>query len=99
MTVDTKHGVIIGVDCYPTNQRESDNILERLKRQPCKYQEIGLDGGYDIGVVHRRLELLGTQGCSAIREYQSNAMKKGFRMRKKQIALYVDMENIQYFRN
>ena len=53
-------------------------ILEHLKGQPCKYQEIGLDGGYDIGAVHRGLELLGIQGYTAIREYQNNAMKKGF---------------------
>ena len=78
MTVDTRHGIITGVDCYPANQRESDIILEHLKGQPCKYQEIGLDGGYDIGAVHRGLELLGVQGYTAIREYQNNAMKKGF---------------------
>lgn len=41
MTVDTRHGIITGVDCYPANQRESDIILEHLKGQPCKYQEIG----------------------------------------------------------
>ena len=28
MTVDTKHGIITGVDCYPANRRESDIILE-----------------------------------------------------------------------
>lgn len=78
MTVDTRHGIITGVDCYPANQRESDIILEHLKGQPCKYQEIGLDGGYDIGAVHRGLELLGVQGYTAIREYPNNAMKKGF---------------------
>lgn len=78
MTVDTKHGIITGVNCYPANQRESDIILEHLKGQPCKYQEIGLDGGYDIGAVHRGLELLGIQGYTAIREYQNNVMKKGF---------------------
>ena len=44
--------------------------------QPCKYQEIGLDGGYDIGAVHRGLELLGVQGYTAIREYQNNARQK-----------------------
>lgn len=27
MTVDTSHGIITGVDCYPANQRESDIIL------------------------------------------------------------------------
>lgn len=78
MTVDTRHGIITGVDCYPANQRESDIILDHLKGQSCKYQEIGLDGGYDIGAVHRGLELLGVQGYTAIREYQNNAMKKGF---------------------
>ena len=36
MTVDTGHGIITGVDCYPANQRESDIILEHLKGQPCK---------------------------------------------------------------
>lgn len=78
MTVDTNHGIITGVDCYPANQRESDIILRHLKEQPCEYQEIGLDGGYDIGAVHRGLELLGINGYTAIREYQNNAMKKGF---------------------
>lgn len=43
------HGVITGVDCYPANQRESDIILGHLKEQPCEYQEIDLDGGYDMG--------------------------------------------------
>lgn len=92
--MDTSHGIITGVDCYPANRRESDMILEHLKGQPCKYQEIGLDGGYDIGAVHRGLELLGIQGYTAIREYQNNAMKKDSVMRKKPIALYVDRENI-----
>ena len=78
MTVDTSHGIITGVDCYPANQRESDIILNHLKGQPCTYQEIGLDGGYDIGAVHRELEILGINGYTAIREYQNNAMKKGF---------------------
>ena len=78
MTVDTSHGIITGVDCYPANQRESDIILEHLKEQLCRYQEIGLDGGYDIGAVHRGLELLGINGYTAIREYQNNAMKKSF---------------------
>ena len=42
MTVDTSHGIITGVDCYPANRRESDIILEHLKGQLCNYQEIGL---------------------------------------------------------
>lgn len=79
MTVDTSHGIITGVDCYPANQRESDMILKHLKEQPCEYQEICLDAGYDIGAVHRGLELLGINGYTATREYQNNAIKKGFR--------------------
>ena len=78
MTVDTKHGIITGVDCYPANKRESDIILEHLKNQPCRYQKIALDAGYDIGAVHRGLELLDIDGYTAVREYQNNAMKKGF---------------------
>ena len=79
MTVDTSHGIITGVDCYPANQRESDMILKHLKEQPCEYQEICLDAGYDIGAVHRGLELLGINGHTATREYQNNTIKKGFR--------------------
>ena len=44
MIVDTKHGIITGVDCYPANKRESDIILRHLKDQPCSYKEIALDG-------------------------------------------------------
>lgn len=54
-------------------------ILKHLKEQPCEYQEICLDAGYDIGAVHRGLELLGINGYTATREYQNNAIKKGFR--------------------
>lgn len=78
MTIDTQHGIITGVDCCPASQRESDIILKHLKKQLCNYKEIALDGGYDIGAVHRGLEILGVNGYTAIREYQNNAMKKGF---------------------
>ena len=66
MTVDASHGIITGVDCYPADQRESDIIPEHLKGQPCKYREIGLDGGYDIGAVHRGLSY---QGSMVMRLY------------------------------
>lgn len=66
MTVDTSHEIITGVNCYPANQRKSDIILEHLKEQPCEYQEIGLDGGYDIGAVHRGLDLLGINGYTTV---------------------------------
>ena len=80
--MNTRHGIIAGVDCYPANQRESDIILEHLKRQPCKYQEIGLDGGYDIGAVHRGLELLEIRdltsyGLSNAEKYMALAFECG----------------------
>ena len=78
MTVDTKHGIITGVDCYSANRWESDIILSHLKDQMCEYKEIALDGGYDIGAVHRGLKLLEINGYTAVQEYQNNAMKKGF---------------------
>lgn len=61
------------------NMKESlKSQLEHLKGQPGKYQEIGLDGGYDIGAVHRGLEILGINGFTAVKEYQNNALRKGF---------------------
>lgn len=82
MTVDTGHGIITGVDCYPANHRESDIILTRIKKQkealPVELKTLALDGGYDVGAVHRGLELLGIDGYTAIRVYQNNALKKGF---------------------
>lgn len=82
MTVDTDHGIITGVDCYRANHRESDIILNHIKKQketlPIDIKVIALDGGYDVGAVHRGLELLGIDGYTAIRVYQNNALKKGF---------------------
>ncbi|PWJ47973.1 transposase [Faecalicatena contorta] len=82
MTIDTANGIVTGVDCYAANHRESDLILNHLKKQkevlgyaPVK---LALDGGYDVGAVHRGLELLGVDGYTAIRTYQNNALKKGF---------------------
>lgn len=82
MTVDTAHGIITGVDCYPANHREIDIILEHIKKQKeelcLSIRTLALDGGYDVGAVHRGLELLGIDGYTAIRVYQNNALKKGF---------------------
>lgn len=83
MTVDTKNGIITGVDCYPANRRESDIILKHLKNQICSYKELALDGGYDIGAVHCGMELLGIDGYTAIWEYQNNVMRKGSRKHRK----------------
>ena len=99
ITVDTRYGTITELDRFPAIQRKSDIIQKHLKEPPPKYQEIGLDGGYDIGAVHKGLELSGVQGYTVIREYPNNAVKKDSFTRKKQTALYVDRKNIQPFRN
>ena len=82
MTIDTSHGIITGVYCYPANHRESDIILNHIKRQQedlsLTINRLALDGGYDIGAVHRGLDLLGIDGYTAIRIYQNNALRKGF---------------------
>lgn len=82
MTVDTGHGIITGVDCYPANRRESDIILAHLERQTAEtgieMKRIALDAGYDVGAVHRGLELLGITGYCCPRELHNHAMKKGF---------------------
>lgn len=78
----TDHGIVSGVDCYPANHRESDIILNHMKHQqedlPLVMKKLALDGGYDVGAVHRGLELIGIDGYTAVREYQNNALKKGF---------------------
>jgi IS5 family transposase len=82
MTVDTKHGIITGVDCYPANRRESDIILEHITKQiestDIAIQAVGIDAGYDIGAVHRGFELLGITDYCCPREMHNNALKKGF---------------------
>jgi len=83
MTVDTANGIVTGVDCHPANIRESDMLLNHLKKQKenlgYPIHTLALDGGYDVGAIHRGLELLEIDGYTAIRVYQNNALKKGFR--------------------
>ena len=66
MTVDTANGIITVVDCYPANRRESDIILKHIERQMqdngLDIKRLGLDAGYDVGAVHRGLEILGITG-------------------------------------
>ena len=82
MTVDTAYGIITGVDCYPANRRESDIILDHIQRQMTdtgiEIEQIALDAGYDVGAVHRGLELLDIIGYCSAREIHNHAMKKGF---------------------
>jgi len=82
MTVDTENGIITGVDCFPANRRESDIILKHVERQikenGLSIQKIGLDAGYDVGAVHRGLEILGITGYTSLRYAHNNPMKEGF---------------------
>jgi hypothetical protein len=82
VSVDTDHGIITGIDPYPANKRESDIILSHLKVQMAKtglkIKSVALDKGYDVGAVHRGLEILGIKGyCSSIKPI-SSAEKQGF---------------------
>ena len=82
MTVDTTNGIVIGVDCYPANRRESDIVLEHIKRikmdTGLTIESLALDAGYDVGAVHRGLEVLGITGYVSRREFHNAAMRKGF---------------------
>ena len=82
MTVDTDHGIITGVDCYPANRRESDIILIHLQQQMedtrLTINRLALDAGYDVGAVHRGCEHLGIVDYCCPRISHNNPMKKGF---------------------
>jgi hypothetical protein len=82
MTIDIKHGIITGVDCYPADQRESNIILQHLTSQiehtGITIDRIALDAGYDVGAVHRGFEHLGITDYCCPREIHNNALKKGF---------------------
>ena len=82
MTVDTANGIITGVDCYPANRRESDIILKHIERQTqdnrLGIKKLGLDAGYDVGAVHRGLEIMGITGYVSLRYAHNNPMKEVF---------------------
>ena len=80
-TVDTKNGIITGIDCYPANQSGSEIILKHVKNQVEKtgltIKNIALDAGYDVGAVHRGFELLGIVGYCATKDIHNTHIKKG----------------------
>jgi len=82
ITVDTKNGIITWMDCYPANRRESDIILKHIERQiqdnQIDIQKLGLDAGYDVGAVHRGLEIMGITGYPGLRFVHNNPMKEQF---------------------
>ena len=81
-TVDTKHGIVTGVDVYPANEKESLKILRHLEKQQntleMPFQNIALDRGYDTGAVHRGQELLGITGYIAPIKFPNTPQSKGF---------------------
>jgi len=82
-TVDCKHGIITGMDVYPANTKESSIVLRHLKDQMLDGQfaikRLALDGGYDIGAVHRGLELLGIEGYIPSIPYSNGPVQHGFK--------------------
>ena len=70
------------VDCYSANKRESDIVLKHIERQTKENQldikKIGLDAGYDVGAVHRGLEIMGITGYVSPRYAHNNPMKEEF---------------------
>lgn len=64
-TLDCKYRIIIVVDVYPVNEKDSLLVLSHLKRQnqnEIPMQNSALGCGYDTDAVHRGLELLGITG-------------------------------------
>ncbi len=59
-------------------EKEMSELPGYQPPKPREIQKRTLDGGYDVGAVHRGLELLGIDGYTAIRVYQNNALRKGF---------------------
>jgi hypothetical protein len=82
MTVDTTNNIITGLDCYPANRRESDIILKHSEKQQrdnnLVIKKLGLDAGYDVGAVHRGLEIMRITGYISLRYAHNNPMKEGF---------------------
>ena len=81
-SVDTENGIVTGIDVYPSNITESTIVLRHIKKQMLstglEIDRLGLDAGYDVGAVHRGLEILGIKGYVSTRLYHHNLMKKGF---------------------
>lgn len=83
MTTDTTNGIVLGVDCYPANRRESDIILTHLEKLQndtgLKINKRTLDAGYDVGAVHRGLEIMGIKGYVSCINFQNDILKRAVR--------------------
>lgn len=69
----------IDSDCRYINQKK--NLSLSIKN-------LALNGGYNVGLVHRGLALSEIDGYAAIRVYQNNALKKGFKYNPKKTCFY-----------
>lgn len=80
MTVDTQNGIVLGVDCYPANQRESNIILKHLEiiqaETNVNINKLALDAGYDVGAVHRGLEILGITGYVSCIDFSYDILRR-----------------------
>lgn len=79
-STDCSTGIITGVDVYPANQKESTIVLRHLEKQVnanVPIHSVVMDKGYDVGAVHRGLELLGIEGWIPSVEFTNSADKKG----------------------
>jgi hypothetical protein len=82
MTVDNANGIITEAGCYPADRRESSILLKHIEPQTKENQlgikKLGLDAGYDVGAVHRGLEIMGITGYTSLRYEHNNPMKDAF---------------------
>jgi hypothetical protein len=80
MTVDTKNGIILGVDCFSGERRESSIILKHIEKTETDtgavINNLGRDAGYDVGAVHRGLELLGVTGYVSCIDFSYDILKR-----------------------
>lgn len=83
MTVDTQNGIVLGVDCYPANQRESNIILNHLDKIQIEtgvtIKKLALDAGYDVGAVHRGLEILGIEGYVSCIDFSYDILRRNLK--------------------
>ena len=80
-TIDCKHGIVTDINAYLANEKESLIILRHLESQilsGISIKSIALDRGYDTGVVHRGLELLGITGYIPGTQFPNSPEKLGF---------------------
>lgn len=83
-----RYGLLSG---QPKGKRYCVRDLSRAKQTTgLAIRNLALDAGYDVGAVHRGLELLGIPGYVSRREFHNAAMCKGaLLIYRKAIVLYV----------